>query len=47
MERRVVGETTKKANKNFEGEKNENRKVKFPCKICGDDHLTHQFLNME
>jgi uncharacterized protein YecA (UPF0149 family) len=33
---------TKDANNDGEG-KNEKRKVKFPCKLCVDDHLNRQF----
>jgi hypothetical protein len=32
---------------NMEGKKKENKKVKFPCNICGGDHLTHQCPQME
>jgi hypothetical protein len=28
-------------NVNVGGVKKEKRKVKFPCKLCTDDHLTH------
>jgi len=41
------GGNNKKSNKNDEGAKDEKRKVKFPCKLCNDDHLSHQFLQME
>jgi hypothetical protein len=41
------GGNDKNPNKNVEGEKSEKRKVKFPCNICGDDHLTHQCPKME
>jgi hypothetical protein len=41
------GGNNKKYDKNVEREKDEKRKVKFPCNICGDDHLTHQFPQME
>jgi hypothetical protein len=30
-----------KSNNNAGEGKKEKRKVKFPCKICTDDHLTH------
>jgi hypothetical protein len=30
-----------KSNSNVGEEKKERRKVKFPCKLCTDDHLTH------
>ena len=29
------------------GYKKPKHKVKFPCKICGDDHLTHLFPQIE
>jgi hypothetical protein len=29
------------------GGKKEKRKVKFPCNICKEDHLTHKFPKME
>jgi hypothetical protein len=35
------GGNNKKSNKNVEGAKDERRKVKFPCNIYDDDHLTH------
>jgi len=41
------GGNNKKLDKNAKGEKDEKRKVKFPCKSCDDDHLTHQFPWME
>lgn len=41
------GGKDKKPNKNVEGAKDEKRKAKFPCKLCGDDHLTHQCPKME
>jgi hypothetical protein len=37
-----VGNDKNRANNDGEG-KNEKKKVKFPCNICMDDHLTHQF----
>jgi hypothetical protein len=40
------GNDKKVANNVGEG-KNEKKKVKFPCNICTDDHLTHQFPRME
>jgi ribosomal protein L44E len=36
------GKGDKKVVNNIGERKNEKRKVKFPCKICMDDHLTHQ-----
>ena len=36
-----------KSDANVGGAKKEKKKVKFPCKICSDDHLTHQFPKME
>ena len=30
-----------KKNNNIGGDKKPKRKFKFPCNICGDDHLTH------
>jgi hypothetical protein len=39
--KKVVGEIIKKSDKNAKREKHEKRKVKFPCKLCGDDHLKH------
>jgi hypothetical protein len=41
------GKGDKKAVNNVGEGKNENRKVKFPCKLCRDDHLTHQFPQLE
>jgi hypothetical protein len=41
------GENNENYDKNVEREKDEKRKVKFPCKLCGDDHLTHQFPQTE
>jgi hypothetical protein len=41
------GGNNKKYDKNVEGAKDEKRKVKFPCKICDEYHLTHQFPWME
>jgi hypothetical protein len=38
-----VGDNNKSLDKNVEGEKDEKIKVKFPCNICDDDHLTHEF----
>jgi hypothetical protein len=46
-ERKVVGEIIKKYDKNVEREKDEKMKVKFPCKLCGDDHLTDKCPQME
>jgi hypothetical protein len=31
-----------KSNENDEGAKQEKKKVKFPCNLCSEDHLTHQ-----
>jgi hypothetical protein len=33
--------TNEKLNNNVGEGKKERRKVKFPCKICNDEHLTH------
>jgi hypothetical protein len=41
------GKGDKKAANNVGEGKNEKRKVKFPCKLCMDDHLTHQFPQLE
>ena len=32
---------------NAGGDKKPKCKVKFPCKLCGDDHLTHLFPQIE
>jgi hypothetical protein len=37
------GGNNKKSIKNDEGEKDEKMKVNFPCNICDNDHLTHQY----
>jgi hypothetical protein len=37
----------KKVANNVGEEKNEKRKVKFPCNICTKDHLNHQFPQLE
>ena len=34
-------------NNNVGGDKKSKWKVKFPCKLCGDDHLTHLCPRME
>ena len=34
-------ETNDKKMNNARGDKNPNQKVKFPSKLCKDDHLTH------
>jgi hypothetical protein len=39
--RKGSGGNEKNPNKNVEGEKDEKIQVKFPCKICGDYHLTY------
>ena len=36
-----------KNSRNAGGDKNSKRKVKFPCKLCKDDHLTHLCPRME
>jgi hypothetical protein len=41
------GKGDKKDVNNSDKGKNEKRKVKFPCKLCMDDHLTHQFPQLE
>jgi hypothetical protein len=41
------GKGDKKAANNVGEGKNEKRKVKFPCKLCMDDHLTHQCPRLE
>jgi hypothetical protein len=41
------GKGDKKAANNSGEGKNEKRKVKFLCKICTDDHLTHQCPRLE
>ena len=33
--------------RNARGDKQYKRKVKFPCKLCKDDHLTHLCPHME
>ena len=33
--------------RNVGGDKQSKRKVKFPCKLCKEDHLTHLFPHME
>ena len=33
--------------RNAGGEKKTKRKVKFPCKLCKEDHLTHLCPHME
>jgi len=43
--KKVKGDT--KAMNNVGKNKNEKRKVKFPCKICTNNHLTHQFPWLE
>jgi hypothetical protein len=35
------GGNDKKDGNNVEGEKNEKKKVNFPCNLCKEDHLTH------
>ena len=40
------GEGNQKKSKptnNANGGKKEKKKVKFPCKLCQEDHLTHKF----
>ena len=34
-------------NNNYGGDKKSKQKVKFPCKLCRDDHLTHLCPRME
>jgi hypothetical protein len=41
------GKGDKKAVNNVGEGKNEKRKVKFLCNLCTDDHLTHQFPQLE
>jgi hypothetical protein len=41
------GNKNEKSDAKYGGEKKEIKKVKFPCKICGGDHLTHQCPQME
>jgi hypothetical protein len=41
------GKGDKKVVNNVGEGKNEKRKVKFLCKLCTDDHLTHQFPRLE
>jgi hypothetical protein len=41
------GKGDKKVMNNVGEGKNENRKVKFLCNICREDHLTHQFPRFE
>jgi hypothetical protein len=36
------GKGDKKVANNVGEGKNEKKKVKFPCNLCMDDHLTHQ-----
>ena len=36
-----------KNNNNVRGDKKPKHKVKFPCNICRDDHLTHLFSQIE
>jgi hypothetical protein len=40
-------EFTKKATNNIGKGKNEKRKVKFLCKLCMENHLTHQCPQLE
>jgi ribosomal protein L44E len=41
------GKGDKKAANNVGEGKNEKRKVKFPCNLCTNSHLTHQFPRLE
>jgi hypothetical protein len=41
------GKGDKKVANNVGEGKNEKKKVKFPCKLCVDDHLTHQCPRLE
>jgi hypothetical protein len=41
------GGNKKKYDNNVEGAKDKKRKVKLPCKIFNEYHLTHQFPWME
>ena len=36
-----------KPTKNADGGKKEKKKVKFPCKLCHEDHLTHLYPLMD
>ena len=36
-----------KPTRNADGGKKDKNKLKFPCKLCQEDHLTHQFHLME
>ena len=41
--KKVEGNQNKpKPTNNVDGGKKEKKKVKFPCKLCHEDHLTHQ-----
>jgi hypothetical protein len=41
------GKGGKKAANNVGKGRSENNKVKFSCKLCTDDHLNHQFPQLE
>ena len=41
------GNNNDKNTNNVGGDKHPKRKVKFPCKLCKDDHLTHLCPHME
>jgi hypothetical protein len=41
------GGNNKRYDKNVEEAKDEKRKMKFPFNLCNDDHLMHQFPQME
>lgn len=41
------GHTTTNNNNNTVGGNKGKKKLKYPCKLCKDDHLTHQCPNME
>ena len=40
-------QNNKKPTNNVDGGKKENKKVKFPCNLCHEDHMTHLFTLME
>jgi hypothetical protein len=42
----LIMKGTQQAQNNASGGTKE-KKMKFPCNICGDDHLTHQFPRMD
>jgi hypothetical protein len=45
--KKVGGVIIKKMIRMLRGKKMKKGKVKLPCKICGDDHITHHCPQME